>query len=140
MATVKTTSKTNASKAKEAKKRDREEAAEGAAPQAGEKKARIGEKKAKTGEAGNIYKPGFKKSGAPRRPKTTCERMRDNMKHKGITGDLVDAIEKREDIYRSYEQALQDYGNEYRQFKVEQRKYLEKKKKGGRKKEGSASC
>ena len=131
MAPVEST-KTNASKAGASKKRDREEEPQGAA----------GEKKAKTGEAGKTtYKPGFKKSGAPRRPKTTCERMRDNMKHKGITGDLVDAIEKREDIYRSYEQALQDYGNEYRQFKVEQRKYLEKKKKkGGRKKEGSASC
>jgi len=117
----KSTLKTNASKAKEAKKRDREE------PQGA---VQAGEKKAKTDEAGKTtYKPGFKNSGAPRRPKTTTERMRDYMKHKGITGDLVDAIEKREDIYRSYEQALQDYGNEYRQFKVEQRKYFEKIKK-----------
>ena len=54
MATVKTTSKTNASKAEFEvnKKRDREEA-QGAAPQAGEKKAKTSEKageKAKTGE------------------------------------------------------------------------------------------
>ena len=122
MASVESTVKTNASKAKEAKKRDREEP-QGAAVQAGEKKA-------KTDEAGKTtYKPGFKNSGAPRRPKTTTERMRDYMKHKGITVALVDAIEKNEDIYRFYQQALQDYGKEYCQFKVEQGKYFEKIKK-----------